>query len=91
MSKGRKPKEQIEIKKPEFELTVRPKLTKDLVAFDFGLLFKEGTQEVQIYVDELLQQVINDLLSQHKSVILKTNFYSPDVIFLVGDTVHNAL
>lgn len=71
----------------DFELVVRQKTTKDLVAFDFGLMFNRDTNEVQIYVDDTLRAAIDGLLMQHESIILKTNFYSPDVFFIVGPKV----
>ena len=72
----------IPIKEPEIEAIIRQKPTKDLVAFDFGLMFTEGSKEVQIYVDEHLQEAINGLLQLHGKLIIKVNIFSPDVVMI---------
>lgn len=72
----------IPIENSQIELVLRQKPTKDLVAFDFGLLFTEGTKEVQIYVDDMLRESLNGLLKIHGKVILKVNVFSPDVMLI---------
>jgi hypothetical protein len=72
----------IPVKDADLEVAVRQKPTKELVAFDFGLLFTEGTNEVQIYIDDHLRESIDGLLKQHKMLILKVNALSPDVMFI---------
>lgn len=63
-----------------YELLLRKPPSTDLVAFDFGLMFSRGSNQVQVYVDDDLQDVINYLLETNKQVIIKTNWLSPDVI-----------
>ena len=69
-----------ELKKAGYELIIRKPVTKDLVAFDFGLMFNKGSKEVNIYVDDDLQVVIDHLLETNQQVILKTNWFSPDTV-----------
>lgn len=72
----------IPVKDTDLEVVIRQKPTKDLVAFDFGLMFQEGTSEVQVYVDDHLRESIDGLLKIHKKLILKVNAFSPDVMFI---------
>lgn len=83
--KGRKVADtvtRIPIKDTELELRIAPITTKELVAFDFGMLFKKGTNEVQIYVDDDLRASIDGLLEIHGQIILKVNAFSPDVMII---------
>jgi len=58
----------------------KPTYTKELVAFDFGLWFKRDSKEIQLYIDPELQATIDRLLEQHGELIIKTNFFSDDVL-----------
>ena len=69
-----------ELKKTGYELVIRRPVTKDLVAFDYGLMFNKDSKEVNIYVDDDLQVVIDHLLETNQQVILKTNWFSPDTV-----------
>lgn len=71
-----------ELKEAGYELIIRRPPAKDLVQFDFGLLFEKDTNAVQIYVDDDLREVINFLLTTNKQVLIKTNWLSPDVVAL---------
>ena len=75
----------MKIKQPEFEVVLRQKSTKDLVMFDFGLLFKRGSDEIQIYIDPELRKVIDSQLEDHEQLIVKVNYFSPDVITVVSE------
>ncbi len=72
----------IPIKEPEFEVDLRLPVTKDLIAFDFGLLLTRDSNEVQIYIDDDLRMALDALLRDYGQVILKVNFFSPDVVVI---------
>jgi len=63
-----------------YELVLRAKPTKDVVAFDFGLIFTKDSQDVGLYVDDLLRDVLVNLASEHGQVLIKVNWFSPDVL-----------
>jgi len=63
-----------------YELVLRAKPTKDVVAFDFGMIFTKDSNEVGLYVDDLLRDVLTSLANQHGQVLIKVNWFSPDVI-----------
>jgi hypothetical protein len=69
-----------ELKKAGFELIIRRPVSRDLVVFDYGLMFTRGSKEVQIYVDEDLQQVIEYLLETNEQLVIKSNWLSPDTV-----------
>lgn len=73
-------KQQIDIKHIGKVRISKPTATKDLVAFDFALWFKKDSKEIQIYIDDELQATIHALLEQHGELIIKTNFFSDDVL-----------
>lgn len=70
------------IKSPEYELHIRQIPTQELVAFDFGIIVKKDM--IQVYIDDHLKEVIDTLLRGNESVILKVNFFSQDVLFVVS-------
>lgn len=69
-----------ELKKAGYELVIRRPVSKDLVVFDYGLLFTAGSNEIQIYVDDDLKAVIDHLLETNKQLIIKSNWLSPDTV-----------
>lgn len=69
-----------ELKKEGYELIIRRPLSKDLVMFDYGLLFTKDSKEVQVYVDDDLREVIEHLLETNAQVLIKSNWLSPDTI-----------
>ena len=74
--------QRIPIKDSQLEVVIRQQPTKDLVAFDFGIMFEEGSNEVKIYVDDDLQEAIKGMLKIHKKLVFKVNYFSPDVIVI---------
>jgi hypothetical protein len=82
--------ETVILKDVEYELVLRTKSTRDLVAFDFGLLFTKDVPIVQIYVDDELRAVLDSLMVDSDQVILKVNYYSPDVHVIVSPPSQDA-
>lgn len=82
------------LNKEGYELILRKKPTKDIVAFDFGLIFTKDSNEVQIYVDDVLKEVITQLTITNGQVLLKANYFSPDVVLITAaenpDPLRNA-
>jgi hypothetical protein len=69
-----------ELAKDGYELILRKTPTRDIVAFDFGLIFTKDSDVVQIYVDDLLKETIQQLLKTSGQVLLKSNWFSPDTM-----------
>lgn len=69
-----------ELKKEGYELIIRRPLSKDLVMFDYGLLFTKDSKELHVYVDDDLREVIEHLLETNAQVLIKSNWLSPDTI-----------
>lgn len=63
-----------------YELIIRRPVSKDLVAFDYALLFTAKSDDIIVYVDEDLKQVIKHLLEMNAQVIIKSNWLSPDTV-----------
>ncbi len=70
------------IKDVPLELRIVRQSTKELVAFDFGLMFEKDSNTVQVYVDDMLRESINGLLALHGKLIMKVNAFSPDVFLI---------
>lgn len=73
-----------ELKTAGYEIVVRKIPTKDVVAFDFGLVFTKDSKDVGLYVDETLQDILASLASEHGQVLIKTNWFSPDVMVVTA-------
>lgn len=71
---------QQEFKQAGFELIIRRPVSKDLVVFDYALMFTKSSQKIDVYVDEDLQQVIDHLLETNEKVVIKSNWLSPDTV-----------
>lgn len=63
-----------------YEVVIRRHPTKDVVAFDFGLVFTKDSTEVGLYVDELLKDTLIALANEHGQIFVKVNWFSPDVM-----------
>ncbi len=63
-----------------YEVVIRKIPTKDVVAFDFGLVFTKDSKDVGLYVDELLRDTLIALSNEHGQVFVKVNWFSPDVM-----------
>lgn len=63
-----------------YELIIRRPVLKELVSFDYGLMFTRGTSEVNIYVDDDVRKVIDHLLETNEKVVIKCNWFSPDTV-----------
>lgn len=81
-----------ELKQSGYELVIRKPVSKELEIFDYGLMFTQGSNEIKIYVDDDLKSVIDHLLETNKTVIIKSNWMSPDTVAITvpceptGDT-----
>lgn len=73
---------QIPIKDTNLEIRVVKQATKEFVAFDFALLFTEGTNKFELYLDDHLKEALEGLLKIHGKLIVKTNIFSPDVVLV---------
>ena len=69
-----------ELRESGYEILVRKIPTKDVIAFDFGLVFTADSNEVGLYVDDDLREALQILAKEHGQVLIKTNWFSPDVI-----------
>lgn len=69
-----------ELKQAGYELVLRRPVSKELMIFDYGLMFTQGSNEVKIYVDDDLKVVIDHLLETNETVIIKSNWMSPDTV-----------
>lgn len=69
-----------ELKAAGYEVVVRKIPTKDVVAFDFGLVFSAESKEVGIFVDDVLQELLITLAKEHGQIFIKINWFSPDVM-----------
>lgn len=69
-----------ELRATGYEVVLRSIPTKDVVAFDFGLVFTKDSKEVGLYVDDVLRDILVALAVKHGQVLLKANWFSPDVI-----------
>jgi hypothetical protein len=70
----------VKLRESGYELVLRRIPTKDVVAFDFGLVFTKDTTEVGLYVDDDLRDALTHLASKHGQVLIKANWFSPDVV-----------
>lgn len=102
--RGRKPKELVDpmqkldelnqsLRLAGYEVLVRRIPTKDVVAFDFGLIFSKDSTDVGLYVDDNLRDTLVSLANQHGQVLIKVNWFSPDVMVVTPaenpDPLHN--
>lgn len=69
-----------ELAKSGYELIIRKAPTKDIVAFDFGLIFTKNNDIVQVYVDDLLKETIAHIVKEKGQLLLKSNWFSPDTM-----------
>lgn len=69
-----------DLRKSGYEIVVRRIPTKDVVAFDFGLVFTADSTDVGLYVDEDLRAALTILAKQHGQILVKVNWFSPDVM-----------
>lgn len=69
---------------PEWEFRVHPKeATKEINPFDIIMSFTVNEKDNIVYLDEDLTQVIRTLAEKHGTVIIKVNWFSPDVQVIV--------
>lgn len=69
-----------QLREKGYEIVLRHIPTKDVVAFDFGLIFTKDSKDVGLYVDDDLRLTLETLANQHGQILLKTNWFSPDVM-----------
>ncbi len=69
-----------ELKASGYEVVIRKLPTKDVVSFDFGLVFTADSKEVGLYVDEDLRDILVSLAKENGQVLVKVNWFSPDVM-----------
>ncbi len=69
-----------ELKAKGYEVVIRKIPTKDVVAFDFGLVFTKDSRDVGLYVDDVLRDALIVLSNEHGQVFVKVNWFSPDVM-----------
>lgn len=69
-----------ELRAAGYEVVIRQVPTKDVVAFDFGLVFTADSKDVGLYVDDDLRDTLIYLAKEHGQVFIKVNWFSPDVM-----------
>jgi hypothetical protein len=70
------------IRESGYELVLRQIPTRDVVAFDFGMVFTKDSADVGIYADDLLADTMKSLANEHGQVFIKVNWFSPDVMVI---------
>lgn len=70
----------VELRKTGYEVSIRRIATKRVDPFDFGLIFTKDSKEVGLYVDDDLRAALDILANEHGQILVKTNWFSPDVI-----------
>lgn len=70
------------IKDPKYEISVRQVTTKELVAFDFGIMLTKDSKDIKVYIDDHLKEALDSLLETNQTVILKVNYFSQDVLLV---------
>lgn len=73
------------IKQPKYRI-VPDYNSKELMAFDICMMYKEGEQP-QIYMDQDLMQIISTLVARHKQLIIKVNWFSSDVLVITPSSL----
>lgn len=74
-----------QLKEAGYELVIRRPPAKELVSFDIGLMFtrvvnETGARIIHVYVDNDVQTVIDTMLEENEKIIVKCNWFSPDMV-----------
>ena len=73
-----------ELRAAGYEVVVRRVPTRDVVAFDFGLVFTADSNEVGLYIDDQLRELLEILAKEKGQILIKTNWFSPDVMVVTA-------